>query len=58
MNKWCYWQTKCKEDAGKGTFTCTADLCDGRVFKCPYKSNEDRVLQRYPCSDYQKPKEQ
>jgi len=55
MKKFCEYQVKCKEDT-KSTFTCTAHMYEGRVFKCPYKSfteakHRDVELGKYPCED-------
>lgn len=34
--KFCYWQLPTKEYP----LTCTAHLCEGRAFECPYKAEE------------------
>ena len=47
MNLWCEYQEKDKD----GIY-CTANINDGRVLTCPYKSPEEWFKAEYPCSDY------
>ena len=49
MRIWCYYQEGLD---GEEKLICTAHLAEGRVFNCPYKSNEDRLKSTYPCVDY------
>lgn len=58
MEKFCDYQTKCKEDT-EDTFTCTAHLHDGSALQCPYKSfteakRRDMIMNKYPCEDARK----
>lgn len=49
MQIWCHYQDPLD---GEEKLICTAHLAEGRVFNCPYKSNEDRLKSTYPCVDY------
>lgn len=48
--KFCYWHIVTEENP-EGT-DCSANLAEGRCFKCPYKTLEDRNNADYPCSGY------
>lgn len=50
MEKFCNNQCKCKEDTAD-TWTCLAQMCEGRVRECPYDSYEDSQKGKYPCAD-------
>lgn len=45
---WCEHQDV--DESGK--VVCLAHLAEGRVFRCQYKTPEDRLRKRFPCSDY------
>lgn len=48
-SKWCNNQSV--DELGK--VICLAHLAEARVPDCPYKSKEERVSAKYPCSDYE-----
>ena len=54
MKQFCEWQMKTKESGKK--FDCTAHLCEGHIFLCPYTSIADAKNQEYPCVDAEAPK--
>lgn len=45
--KFCDNQTICKEDEGKGTYSCLAHLAEARVFQCSYKESKIKFLDEY-----------
>jgi hypothetical protein len=47
----CKWHIATKENPFGDD--CSANLADGRIFKCPYKTLKDRQNSKYPCSDYE-----
>jgi hypothetical protein len=51
--EFCIWHIRTAENPQDTD--CSAHLHDGKIFKCPYKSLEERKRAEYPCSDY-KPK--
>ena len=49
MELWCDHQMLLNDGVEIG---CAAHLAEGRLFDCPYQSNEERMNSLYPCSDY------
>ncbi len=47
----CRWMTKTKENP-QGT-DCTAHLCEGRIFECPYKNAHHAQTAKFACMDYE-----
>lgn len=55
-NKFCKWQSKCKEDNVE-TWSCSAHIHEDRVFQCPYNNFKDSQKRQFPCMDAEDIKE-
>jgi len=49
IKPFCRWHIATVENPA-GT-DCSAHMCEGRVFECPYVSIADSQAQEYPCAD-------